>query len=221
MKSYLRFLGRNKLYTAIEVVGLSLALAFVIVLGSYVLEDLNCDRSIEDVDEVYVMRNMNLMEEFFVRHDLSEEMVSSIPGIKSVTQIVFEEDNLGGQTFAAEYQGQEHYFTSLLAVQDNFFSFFSFPLLSGSPIADQKGNNGAVISKDLADKIFGKEDPIGKSILIPFVSFREKNEFIVEGVFQEFPNTSLPKADVIIGQESYNECAAKVWGTMREGTDDP
>ena len=104
MKSYLRFLGRNKLYTAIEVVGLSLALAFVIVLGSYVLEDLNCDRSIEDVDEVYVMRNMNLMEEFFVRHDLSEEMISSIPGIKSVTQIIFEEDDLGGQTFAAEYR---------------------------------------------------------------------------------------------------------------------
>ena len=221
MKSYLRFLGRNKLYTAIEVVGLSIALAFVIVLGSYVLEDLNCDRSIEDVDEVYVMRNMNLMEEFFVRHDLSEEMVSSIPGIKSVTQIIFEEDDLGGQTFAAEYLGQEHYFTSLLAVQDNFFSFFSFPLLSGSPIADQKGSNGAVISKDLADKIFGKEDPIGKVILIPFVSFGEKNEFIVEGVYQEFPNTSLPKADVIIGQESYNECAAKIWGTLREGTEDP
>ena len=221
MKSYLRFLGRNKLYTAIEVVGLSLALAFVIVLGSYVLEDLNCDRSIEDVDEVYVMRNMNLMEEFFMRHDLSEEMVSSIPGIKSVTQIVFEEDNLGGQTFAAEYHEQEHYFTSLLAVQDNFFSFFSFPLLSGSHIADQKGSNGAVISKDLADKIFGKENPIGKVILIPFVSFGEKNEFIVEGVFQEFPNTSLPKADVIIGQESYNECAAKIWGTLREGTEDP
>ena len=129
MKSYLRFLGRNKLYTAIEVVGLSLALAFVIVLGSYVLEDLNCDRSSEDVDEVYVMRNMNHMEEFFVRHDLSEEMVSSIPGIKSVTQIIFEEDDLGGQTFAAEYLGQEHYFTSLLAVQDDFFSFFSFRCL--------------------------------------------------------------------------------------------
>lgn len=34
MKSYLRFLGRNKLYTAIEVVGLSIALAFVIILGA-------------------------------------------------------------------------------------------------------------------------------------------------------------------------------------------
>ncbi len=224
MKSYLRFLSRNKLYTAIEVVGLSLALAFVIVLGSYVLEDLNCDRSIENADDIYVLRNMNLMEEFYVRHDMSEDMVSSVPGIKSMTQIVFEEDDMGGQTFAAEYNGQEHYFTSLLAVQDNFFSFFSFfnfPLTSGTPIVNRKGSNGAVISKDLADKIFGKENPIGKAILIPFVSFREKNEFIVEGVFHEFPNTSLPKADVIISQESYNECAAKVWGTMRSGTDDP
>ena len=40
MKSYLRFLSRNKLYTAIEVVGLSVALAFVIVLGSYIIDDM-------------------------------------------------------------------------------------------------------------------------------------------------------------------------------------
>ena len=221
MKSYLRFLGRNKLYTAIEVVGLSLALAFVIVLGSYVLEDLNCDKSIGNADEVHVLRNMNGLEEFFVRHDITEDAVREIPGIKSMTQIVFEEDDLGGQTFAAEYQGQEHYFTSMLAVQDNFFSFFNFPLTSGTPIVNQKGSHGAVISKNLADKMFGKEDPIGKSILIPFVSFREKNEFIVEGVFPEFPNTSLPEADVIISQESYNECAAKIWGTMRDASEDP
>ena len=56
MKSYLRFLSRNKLYTAIEVVGLSIALAFVIVLGSYLLEDLNCDKSIRNAEEVYVLR---------------------------------------------------------------------------------------------------------------------------------------------------------------------
>ena len=38
MKSYLRFLSRNKLYTAIEVVGLSVALAFVLVTGCFVWE---------------------------------------------------------------------------------------------------------------------------------------------------------------------------------------
>ncbi|MBO5107161.1 MAG: ABC transporter permease [Bacteroidales bacterium] len=221
MKSYLRFLSRNKLYTAIEVVGLSIALAFVIVLGSYVLEDLNCDKSIRNAEEVYVLRNMNGMEEFFVRHDMDEEMFSDIPGIKSMTQIIFEEDNLGGQTFMAEYLGNEHYFTSLLAVEDNFFDFFSFPLDSGNPVRNQPGHNGAIISKLLAEKIFGNENPIGKIIGIPFASFDEKNEFVVEGVFKDFPNTSLPVADVIISHESYKECASRIWGSRNDVTEDP
>ena len=221
MKSYLRFLSRNKLYTAIEVVGLGIALAFVIVLGSYVLEDLNCDKSIRNAEEVYVLRNMNGMEEFFVRHDMDEEMFSDIPGIKSMTQIIFEEDNLGGQTFMAEYLGNEHYFTSLLAVEDNFFDFFSFPLDSGNPVRNQPVHNGAVISKLLAEKIFGNENPIGKIIGIPFASFDEKNEFVVEGVFPRFPNTSLPEADVIISHESYKECASKIWGSRNDVTEDP
>ena len=45
MKSYLRFLSRNKLYTAIEVVGLSLALAFVIVLSSYIVDDMSVNKA--------------------------------------------------------------------------------------------------------------------------------------------------------------------------------
>ena len=38
MKSYLKFLSRNKLYTAIEAVGLAVSLAFVIIIGSYVIQ---------------------------------------------------------------------------------------------------------------------------------------------------------------------------------------
>ena len=38
MKSYLKFLSRNKLYTAIEAVGLAVSLAFVILIGSYVVQ---------------------------------------------------------------------------------------------------------------------------------------------------------------------------------------
>ena len=38
MKSYLKFLSRNKLYTAIEAVGLAVSLAFVIIIGSYVVQ---------------------------------------------------------------------------------------------------------------------------------------------------------------------------------------
>ena len=59
MKSYLRFLSRNKLYTAIEVVGLSLALAFVIVLSSYIVDDMSVNKVLKNTDNVYICHQKN------------------------------------------------------------------------------------------------------------------------------------------------------------------
>ena len=58
MKSYLRFLGRNKLYTAIEVVGLSLALAFLIILGSVLFDQSQVNDNIKHEDEIYALANI-------------------------------------------------------------------------------------------------------------------------------------------------------------------
>ncbi len=52
MKSYLRFLSRNRLYTAIEVVGLSVALAFGILLSSYIVDDMSVNKVLKNTDNV-------------------------------------------------------------------------------------------------------------------------------------------------------------------------
>lgn len=52
MKSYLRFLSRNKLYTTIEVIGLSIALAFVLILSSYIIEEISTDREVKENDRL-------------------------------------------------------------------------------------------------------------------------------------------------------------------------
>ena len=54
MKSYLRFLSRNKLYTAIEVVGLSIALAFVIIFTCYVKQQTAVNNHYPDSDKIYL-----------------------------------------------------------------------------------------------------------------------------------------------------------------------
>lgn len=54
MKSYLKFLGRNKLYTVIEAVGLAVSLAFVIIIGSYAWQQLAVTRENQDRERVYV-----------------------------------------------------------------------------------------------------------------------------------------------------------------------
>ena len=54
MKSYLKFLSRNKLYTAIEAVGLIVSLAFVIIIGSYVWQQYEVTRENPDRERIYV-----------------------------------------------------------------------------------------------------------------------------------------------------------------------
>ena len=54
MKSYLKFLSRNKLYTAIEAVGFVVSLAFVIIIGSYVWQQYEVTRENPDWERVYV-----------------------------------------------------------------------------------------------------------------------------------------------------------------------
>ena len=54
MKSYLKFLSRNKLYTAIEFFGLAVSLAFVILIGSYVVQQYAVTRENPDGDRIYL-----------------------------------------------------------------------------------------------------------------------------------------------------------------------
>ena len=57
MKSYLKFLSRNKLYTAVEAVGLSVSLAFVILIGSYVAQHLAVVNENPAHDRIYSLGN--------------------------------------------------------------------------------------------------------------------------------------------------------------------
>lgn len=53
MKSYLKFLSRNKLYTAIEATGLAMSLAFVILIGSYACQQWEVTQENPDRENLY------------------------------------------------------------------------------------------------------------------------------------------------------------------------
>ena len=202
MKSYLRFLGRNKLYTAIEVVGMSVALAFIIVLGSYILDDIKCYTHIDDHEEIYILRNRQILNEFYVRHDLEIDNIKHVPGIKDMCQCYQRDANFSGRVYTVEYQGKEYVIDPVFATDKNIFSFFNLPLALGDSGNILNNSNGAIISSSLATKIFGNENPIGKTILINFI-FDRKDEFIIEGIFDEFPSCTIPQQEIIIRIDTF------------------
>ena len=124
MKSYLRFLRRNKLYTAIEVVGLSIALAFLIVLGSILIEKSQVNDDIKYADEIYSLATTG--EYSSVGHYGSVgSFLQQIPMVKEwcrftpVRQVKMKKEN-GDSLLVTPMQ-----------VTSNFFSFFGIDLIHG------------------------------------------------------------------------------------------
>ena len=220
MKSYLRFLGRNKLYTAIEVVGLSLALAFLIVLGSVLIEKSQVNDNIKYADEIYSLATTG--EYSSVGHYGSVgSFLQEIPMVKEWCRFS------PSRQVKMKKENGDSLLVSPMQVTSNFFSFFGIDLIHGDqeqalkvngkerPFVSSGGGAFAlirpgnteekpleprghvVLSKHLADAMFPDEHPIGKSISL-HAEWDIRGTYTITGIAEELGKCILPAADMYI-----------------------
>lgn len=190
MKSYFRFLSRNKLYTTIEVFGMAIAIAFVVFIGSFVIREYNTDSDIKKQGNIYIGHSERL---FFGSATIKEQLEGKFPEVEDMCRMI-NTHIFGGlkMTFqAGDYTDRQ----KASIVDENFFRFFPFPLEAGTPESVLKEKNSVVISRTFANKVFGKEDPIGKSIKID-VNGNTAN-LNITGIFSDFKNTIFYSPEII------------------------
>ena len=205
MKSYLRFLSRNRLYTAIEVVGLSVALAFVILLSSYIVDDMSVNKVLKNTDNVYLCLE-DSKPYSFNRTDI----YSDIPAIEERCCILLRPERIWSDIAHIIKDDQDNA-VSLMASDRNFFEFFTFPLLEGNPEDVLASDNSIVISESFANRLFPEGNPIGKSLKLYSEGFFD-NHLTVSGVFKEFPKSVIKQPDIIINLEVYRDSEYKAMG---------
>ena len=197
MKSYLRFLFRNKLYTTIEVVGLSISLAFIILMSSYVIKNISYDREIKNKDEIYLCHNIGGAFSFSF---LSDEF-PKYPEIQEYCQF-------GEIDFGLLHEG-EIVKTHALWVSDNFFEFLPYRLIAGDVEEMLKQDFSAVVSESFVERYFPGENPVGQTLEFDF------NDKIwtltVTGVFKDVKNTQILNADILVNQRLYPTLQGKGW----------
>ena len=220
MKSYLRFLSRNKLYTAIEVVGLSLALAFLIVLGSILIEKSQVNDDIKYADEIYSLATTG--EYASIGHYGSVgSFLDQIPMVKEWCRFS------PARQVKMKKENGDSLLVSPMEVTSNFFSFFGIDLIHGDqeqalkingeerPFVSSGGGAFAlagpsdmdtkpleprghvVLSKHLADAVFPDEHPIGKSISL-HAEGDIRGTYTITGIAEELGKCILPDADLYI-----------------------
>jgi putative ABC transport system permease protein len=101
------------------------------------------------------------------------------------------------------YQDKSFIEQKLLLADANFFDFFSFPLYRGQTAGVLKNGNSLVISKALAVKYFGKEDPIGKMIRVD-----DQYDMAITGIMDDLPGNSHLQFDAV---GSMNIIEAEPW----------
>ena len=212
MKTYLRFLGRNKLYTVVMAVGLSVSLAFVILLGSYIVDDMTCDKVLEDMDNAYLV-----VEEDSPVCFEQNDIYLNYPEVTHRCRVQFVKNQILYDIAHLKHNGEDMA-VSIMTADNNFFEFFTFPLLYGvrEEVLASRGN--IAISQRVANSFFPDENPVGKIIRLFSNGFVDK-DYVIGGVYKDFPKTTLKQADIIINYDEYNELMYKATrGGMRAGS---
>ena len=183
MKSYLRFLSRNKRYTAIQVVGLSLSLAFVIILTSWLVNIFKMSREHPEYDDIYaVCFNNNLNTTWALGTYISD----NFPEIESSSAMLL---------FQGHFSLKDAEYVRIYWCEENFFDFFPQEFIAGDAnflkVPSEVG-----ISESFARKHFHGEDPIGKIVTLSDV------DYIVSAVYKDFGNGLMKYQDMIMSMST-------------------
>jgi putative ABC transport system permease protein len=186
-KTALRNLWKNKLYTSLNIAGLTFGISCFLLIGLYLFDELTFDRHHSRVNDIYrVVENKTVDGKATTiaaaGYKLAEESKRSIIGVENTTRMV-----RTGRANILNPENPENFFQETVTTADeNFFQVFDFPLLQGDRKTVLKEPNSIVISEDLAKRLFNKSDIIGKTLQFSFLDAPLK----ITGILKNLPSNS-------------------------------
>ena len=183
----IRFLTRSKSYTIINLLGLAFSLACCIILMRYIHRELTVDTHCVDRDRTVVAvwdrestRYIANLKQ--VDHFLDKETIRKDDILQKCSFISRSKENL--------IYNEQSFATDVFIADSTFFHFFDYPMVAGE--ARLTAPDDVILTRQFAEKMFGKENPIGKSL-----TFYNK-VVTVRGVIDELPYKSSLKLDALV-----------------------
>jgi putative ABC transport system permease protein len=191
-----RNLLRIKSFTILNISGLAFALACAIAVIVWVQNELSYDKHLPDSDRIYRLTfetNFNGNRIHFAR--CYETWIWEMPKIfPQIEQMV----RLEPYRRAAIKAGENKFYSDrVFSTDTNFFKVFNIDLLSGDIEKVLNEPNSAVISASLANKCFGKTNPLGLPIVLSGEQDTKFGTFIIKGVMKDNPVNSHIHFDVL------------------------
>ncbi|GET24632.1 ABC transporter permease [Prolixibacter sp. NT017] len=195
-KISLRNLWRNKTFTLINVLGLTLGFTAFIIVFLFIRYELSWDKTNDKYNRIYrVQRHYSRTAFAMDGNDISPHtyavtasLLEKYPEFERVT--ILRENS--GKFLSADRENQFYDETGICA-DSNFFDVFTYHFIEGSPKGALNAPFSIVLSQKLADKLFKGEKALGKSVTV-----EKKFDAKVTGVYTDLPfNSSLRPSYII------------------------
>jgi putative ABC transport system permease protein len=197
-KIAIRNLIRKKIYSGINILGLSIGLACSFFILLWVIDETSYDRFHNNGRQIHqAWRHFTTGGQTYTMNSLprgiADEMTAEFPEVQE-TVITFLDQQLVVTSGDNNFRENGGY------VGATFFLIFSFPFIHGNPETALQGLKSAVISERTARKIFGDdwEHALGQSITVD-----HNKEFTITGVLRDVPENSSLQFDILLPIEEF------------------
>ncbi|HEY9008716.1 MAG TPA: ABC transporter permease [Ohtaekwangia sp.] len=216
LKNYItaafRNLYKNKGFSAINILGLSVGLASFVLITLYVYHELSMDRFNTKADRIYrIVENLRTENELLLQSTSSPPMgpklVQEFPEVQSFVR--FLETGLLVKKDNVSFYEDECYLAD-----SSVFDIFTFPLLKGNAKTALTEPNTTVLTEKTARKYFGDQDPVGQSLEM------DGEQYKITGIMADVPENAHFTFDILVSFSSWsthnkeNEMRAWYWNSF-------
>ena len=193
-KTAWRKIAKSKIYSTINISGLSLGLACVMLIMLYVNDEVSYDRFHKNVGQIYridkqtTKDNGDFHYNSYTGYFPGPRFAAKIPEIQSFVRFQRSETNI---KIGKDVQSQD-----ICYVDPGFFSVFDFPLLEGNPATALTGLNAIVLTQEMSKKYFGNSDAMGKTLQVK--KGDQFESFVVTGIAKNCPENSSIKFNALL-----------------------
>jgi ABC-type transport system, involved in lipoprotein release, permease component len=190
MRQFIRNFKKQKTVGLLNICSLSLGVMVSTIIGLWAINELSFDNFHKKRDNIYhvilhATVNDSPIKSAMTFKPLGEEAIDKLPQIEEMLRITIDSEELRINSI---YQSE----VDVIACDNNFFTFFTFPLKEGDPESVLSAPDKAVISERAAIRYFSEEEAIGQIINI------NGHDFTVSGIMKNMPLNSSLQSDFIL-----------------------
>jgi putative ABC transport system permease protein len=199
IKIALRHLIKNKVYALVSIVGLGLGLACCILISLYIIDELGYDKQHKAKDRIYrVQAKLNMGSEINAavsNRAVGPTLMADYPEVESYARFMS-----AGTNVEFTFNDRLYRESNVWFADSTVFDVFTYPIIAGSKQDLLKTPNSLVISRAMAEKIFGSvEKAIGEQLGV------NNSQASVQAVMEDIPSNNEIIADVLISSTTLPE----------------